>query len=100
MKMKVQTHTVVMNKSHCARATGPPVTIVDWGPLRLKTSASLQPDKKTRPSPAKNAVAKRETLRWSKRMRVMCNSGGISRVRCVNAKGQRLQKIPRFNYKT
>src|ERR1700694_4729258 len=86
-----------MSRSHCRWATGPAVTIVDCGPLRLKTWCSLlQPDNRVRPSPANKPVAKRETLRWAERELVMCNSGGISVVRCAKGIGPDFAKCPPF----
>src|SRR5882672_7205996 len=98
--MKVHTQTVIMKRSCCRGATGPSTCTVDCGPLRLNTSASLQPDKKSRLSPADRAVAKRETSPGTERVRIMCNNGGISGVRCCNNIGQSLQKIRHFNHKT
>src|SRR6187402_2368882 len=77
-----------MKRSHWARATGPSLTMVDWGPLRLKTWCSLlQPGSTTRARAATNAAPTREMGRTGELVRVMCNSGSISGVRCAKCIG-------------
>src|SRR6478609_2875873 len=89
MKMNMVTQTVTMKRSHWARATGPSLIMVDWGPLRLNTWCSLlQPGSTTRARAAASAAPTREMGRKAERVRIMCNSGGISGVRdakCIGA---------------
>src|SRR6187402_1403920 len=77
-----------MKRSHWARATGPSLIMVDWGPLRLNTWCSLlQPGSTTRARAAASAAPTREMGRKAERVRVMCNSGSISGVRCAKCIG-------------
>src|SRR5688572_6680800 len=88
-----------MKRSHWARATGPSVTMVDWGPLRLNTCCSLpQPGSTARARTAASAVPTREMGRKAERVRVMCNSGGISGVRGAKCIGGGFGIFRAFQY--